>query len=261
MTSPRRVACTLLIAATCAVTHVLAYERLSSTAGDIVLKPMAHASVQIEFGGHTINVDPWSGADLTAAKPSDLVIVTDADAGAHHLDLKALARVRQPGGTVFMPASGATKVPDGVVMANGSTKTVGTITVDAIAAYDLTPGEPFHAKGVANGYVVTMGGKRVFFAGVTECIPEIKALRGIDVAFMPMNLPNGRMTPAAVAECVRSFKPTVVYPYHYDQGYIARLAGRGDPKGASDAAASVKTLASLLQGVAAVRQADWYPQR
>lgn len=261
MTRASRLACALGLALASAASPMLADERLSSTAGDIVLKPMVHASVQIDFGGHTIYIDPWSGADLATAKPSDLVIVTDADAGAHHLDPKALARVRQPGGTVLMPASGSTKVPDGVVLANGATKTVANVTVDAVAAYDLTPGEPFHAKGVANGYVLTMGGKRVFFAGVTECIPEIKALRGIDVAFMPMNLPNGRMTPDAVADCVRSFKPKVVYPYHYDQGYIARLAGRGDPNGAAEAAASVKTLASLLQGVAEVREANWYPGR
>lgn len=236
-------------------------ERLSSSAGDIVLRPLAHASVQIEFGGRSIYIDPWSGADLSRAPASDLIIVTDADAGAHHLDLKALARVRAAGGTVLMPASGAAKVPDGVVMGNGASTRVGGITVDAVAAYDLTPGEPFHAKGVANGYVLTMGGKRVFFAGVTECVPEIKALRNIDVAFMPMNLPNGRMTPAAVAECVRAFTPAVVYPYHYDQGYIARLAGRGDPKGADEAAASVRALAAALAGVAPVREALWYPVR
>ena len=261
MTNTTRVVCAALLAMASAATTIAADDRLPSSAGDIVMRPMAHASVQIEFSGHTIYIDPWSGADLTSARPSDLIIVTDADAGAHHLDPKALARVRQPGGTVLMPASGTAKVPDGIVLANGASKTVANVTVDAVAAYDLTPGDPFHAKGVANGYVLTMGGKRVFFAGVTECIPEIKALRGIDVAFMPMNLPNGRMTPAAVAECVRAFTPKVVYPYHYDQGYIARLAGRGDPKGAAEAAASVKTLASLLQGVAEVREGNWYPVR
>ena len=236
-------------------------ERLASSAGEIVLRPLVHSTVRIEFGGRSIYIDPWTGADLSNAPKSDLIIVTDADAGAHHLDVKALAQVRKQGGTVVMPASGTAKVPDGVVLANGATKTFGDVTVDAVAAYDVTPGDPFHAKGVANGYVLTMGGKRVFFAGVTECIPEIKALRNIDVAFMPMNLPNGRMTPAAVAECVRSFKPKVVYPYHYDQGYIARLAGRGDPKGAAVAAASVRTLADTLEGTAEVRDANWYPAR
>lgn len=238
-----------------------AQERLASTAGEIVIRPMVHASVQIDFGGRSIYVDPWSGANLSGAAKSDLIIVTDADAGAHHLDLAALERVRAAGGTVVMPASGLKKVPDGVVLGNGTKQIFRDVTVEAVAAYDLTPGDPFHAKGVANGYVLTLGGKRIYFAGVTECVPEIKALRDIDIAFMPMNLPNGRMTPAAVADCVRSFKPKVVYPYHYDQGYIARLAGRGDPAGAAQAAASVQTLAEALKDVADVRGAKWYPGR
>lgn len=240
---------------------LVAEERLWSSAGEIIIRPLAHSSVRVDFGGRSIYVDPWSGANLSGAPKSDLIIVTDADAGAHHLDLAALQLVRNTGGTVVMPASGVKKVPDGVVLGNGASQTFRDVTVEAIAAYDVTPGDPFHAKGVANGYVLTLGGKRVYFAGVTECVPEIKALRNIDIAFMPMNLPNGRMTPAAVADCVRSFKPKVVYPYHYDQGYIARLAGRGDPAGAVQATASVQTLADALKGVAEVRGADWYPGR
>jgi len=250
-----------LFAAALVPAAMVAEERLASTSGDIVIRPLAHASVRIDFGGRSIYVDPWTGANLSAAPKSNLIIVTDADNGAHHLDLGALAQLRSPGGQVVMPAAGSTKVPDGTVLGNGASRRFGDITVEAIAAYDLIPGEPFHAKGVANGYVLMLGGKRVYFAGVTECVPEIKALRNIDIAFLPMNLPHGRMTPAAVAECVRSFHPKVVYPYHYDQAYIARLAGRGDASSATTAAASVRTLADELKGVAEVRSADWYPAK
>jgi L-ascorbate metabolism protein UlaG (beta-lactamase superfamily) len=238
-----------------------AEERLASTAGDIVIRPLAHASVRLDVGGRSIYVDPWNGANLSDAPKSNLILVTDADNGAHHLDPAALQQVRGTGGTVIMPASGSAKVPDGVVLGNGASRRIGDFMVEAIAAYDLTPGDPFHARGAANGYVLTVGGKRVYFAGVTECVPEIKALRNIDIAFLPMNLPHGRMTPAAVAECVRSFRPKVVYPYHYDQGYIARLSGRGDASGAAAASASVRTLADSLKGVAEVREANWYPVR
>jgi L-ascorbate metabolism protein UlaG (beta-lactamase superfamily) len=254
-----RMACAAaLIAALALSMSVHGEERFASSAGEIVITPLAHASVQIDFGGRTIYVDPWSAADLTSAPRSNLIIVTDADAGAHHLDVSALSRVRGADATVVIPASGKQKVPDGVVMANGATRTFGDVKVETIPAYDLTPGDPFHAKGVANGYVLTLGGTRLLFAGVTECVPEIKALRDIDVAFMPMNLPNGRMTITAVADCVRSFRPKVVYPYHYDQGFTARLAGRGDPAGAAVAAASVRTLADALKGVADVRGGNWY---
>jgi len=235
-------------------------ERLPATGGDVILRPMAHSSVALEFAGRVIYVDPWSGANLTGAAQSDLILVTDADAGAHHLDPSALQKLRKPGGIVVIPAAGLAKVPDGTVMANGASRSFGNITVEAVPSYDLRPGEPFHAKAGANGYLLTLGGKRVYFAGVTECVPEIQALRNIDVAFLPMNLPNGRMTPTAVAECVRAFTPKVVYPYHYDQGYLARRAGRGGGDG-SEAAATVRTLADSLKGIAEVRSAEWYPAK
>ena len=235
-------------------------ERLTTSAGDLVIRPMAHASVALDFGGRVIYVDPWSGADLSTAPQSDLILVTDADAGAHHLDSAALQKLRKPGGIVVVPAAGIAKVPDGTVMANGASRTFGGVSVEAIASHDIRPGDPFHAKGAANGYLLTIGGKRVYFAGVTECVPEIQALKNVDIAFLPMNSPNGRMTPDAVAACVRAFKPKVVYPYHYDQGYIARRAGRGGGDG-SEAAASVRILADSLKGVAEVRAANWYPVR
>jgi L-ascorbate metabolism protein UlaG (beta-lactamase superfamily) len=115
---------------------------------------------------------------------------------------------------------------------------------------------------VANGYVVTVGGKRLYFAGVTECVPEIRALQRIDVAFVPMNLPQGRMTPPAVAECLRSLRPSVAYPYHYDQGYIGRLSGRAGQAqpAAVTPADTVRTLANAVKGDGIdVRAGDWYP--
>lgn len=238
---------------------VTAQDRFPAKGGDLVVTPLAHASVRIEYGGKVVYVDPWTVADLSNAPPADLVIVTDADAGAHHLDPAAIQRVRKAGTTVVMPASGKAKVPDGVVLANGEQRTFGDVTVEAVAAYDLIPGDPFHAKGVANGYLLTIGGTRLLFAGVTECVPELRALRNIDVAFVPMNLPNGRMTPSATAACVAALKPRVAYPYHYDQGYIARRAGRGSPDGAAQAAESVRVLAAALKGQVEVRAGEWYP--
>ena len=121
-----------------------------------------------------------------------------------------------------MAANGKQKWPDGIVIANGETIRVAGVTVEAVAAYDIIQGNPSHPKGDANGYVVTFGGKRFFFAGVTECVDEVKALQDIDVAFMPMNIPLARMTPAASAACTRGLNPAVVYLYHYDQDYARR---------------------------------------
>ncbi|MDR1990709.1 MAG: MBL fold metallo-hydrolase, partial [Acidobacteriaceae bacterium] len=193
----------------------------------IVVHPLVHASVRLDIGTTIVYVDPWSRADLADAPPADLILITDADAGAHHLDVSAINTLRKNSTTIVIPASGKQKLPDGIVLANGNARDFGTLHVESVSAYDILPGEPFHARGVANAYLLTVDGLRILFAGVTECVPEIKALRNIDIAFLPMNLPNGRMTVEATAACINELKPKVVYPYHYDQGYIARLSGRG----------------------------------
>ena len=143
-----------------------------SSSGDIEITPIIHSSVQIEHGGKVIHVDPWSLGDYSRAKPADLILITD-DVG-HHLDVKAIAKLRKPGAPVVIAANGRKRVPDGIVLANGERTTAAGFAVEAIAAYDIKPGEPYHPKGEANGYVVTIGGQRVYFAGVTECVPEVR---------------------------------------------------------------------------------------
>ena len=219
---------------------------------DIVVTPLLHASVQLEYGGKVIQVDPWSQADLTRAKPADLILITDDP--VHHLDPKAIAHLRKPGAPVVVPAASQAKFTEGTPLANGESKTLAGVAVEAIAAYDIKPGEPSHPKGKANGYVLTLGGKRIYFAGVTECVPEVRALRNIDVAFVPMNLPLERMMPAAAAECVSAFKPKAVYLYHYDQNYATGKTN------AAAIAASVRSFRDAIRGAGIeFRDGPWYP--
>lgn len=237
-----------------------AAERLTTRGGQaVVIQPLVHASVRIDFSSTIVYVDPWSRAIAADAPAADVILVTDADAGAHHLDTAAIRRLRKDTTAIVIPASGSAQLPDGIVMANGEQRTFGAVHVQAIESYDLLPGDPFHARGVANGYVVGVDGVRLLFAGVTECVPGLKALQAIDVAFLPMNLPHGRMTVDAVAACLAALKPKVVYPYHYDQGYIARLSGRRSPVDAAAAERSVRMLADKLTGRVEVRTAEWYP--
>ncbi len=187
-----------------------------ATGGNIVITPITHASVQIEHGSTVIHVDPWSQGDYSKAKPGDLILVTDIH--PDHLDPAAIAKVRKTGAPVVIPAAAKDKVPDGVVIANGETRTVAGVAIEAVPMYNLQrgpkPGELFHTKGRGNGYVVTLGGRRLYLAGDTECVPEIRALKNIDVAFLPMNLPY-TMPPSEAADCARAFRPKIVYPYHY----------------------------------------------
>ncbi|HMF96598.1 MAG TPA: MBL fold metallo-hydrolase [Vicinamibacterales bacterium] len=219
--------------------------------GDVVITPLLHASVQLEGGGKVVQIDPWTRADLTRAKPADLILVTDDP--IHHLDPKAIEQLRKPGAPVLVPPASHAKLDTGIVIANGETKTVDGVTVEAIAAYDIKPGESSHPKGKANGYVVTLAGKRLYVAGVTECVPEIRALRDIDVAFVPMNLPLERMAPSAAAECVNAFKPKVVYLYHYDQSWVSN--GTAMP----NRAATIEEFRRRLGRGIEFRDAAWYP--
>jgi len=124
--------------------------------------------------------------------------------------------------TILLPASCAEKVPGATVMANGDRKTVMGVEIEAIPAYNLvherSPGVPYHARGDSSGhgYVLAFGDTRVYVAGDTENTPEMNALKDIDIAFLPMNLPY-TMTPAMVADAVRAFRPRVLYPYHYGE--------------------------------------------
>lgn len=225
--------------------------------GDVDITTFVHSSIQIEHAGTVIQVDPWSVADLSKAKPADLILITD-DVG-HHLDGKAIARLRKPGAPVVIAANGLKQVPDGIVMNNGDTKQFGAIGVEAVAAYDIKPGDPYHPKGEANGYVVTVGGKRIYVVGVTECVPEVRAVKNVDVAFFPLNLPLARMEPATAIECITAIKPKVVYPYHYDQEWV-----RPVPSGGLRPAPTTRGLQELKAALTSrkieVRLADWYPK-
>jgi L-ascorbate metabolism protein UlaG (beta-lactamase superfamily) len=231
---------------------------ITAEGGDIVITPILHASAQVEYAGTVIQIDPWSAGDLSLAKPADLVLVTDDP--AHHFDADAIARLRKPGAPVVMTATAQARFGDGTVLTNGESRVFAGIRVEAVGAYDMTPGAPYHPKGEANGYVITLGGKRLFFAGVGECVPEIRALQDIDVAVMPMNLPVDRMRPIPVAECLKTFKPSVVYLNHYDRHAAWLAAPEGDPPAEEqDTPATIRALVEALEGEdIEFRDAGWY---
>ena len=105
-------------------------------------------------------------------------------------------------------------------MKNGDVLNLAGLKIEVVPAYNIVhkrpDGEPYHPKGQGNGYVVTFGKTRLYVAGDTENTPEMKSLKKIDIAFLPMNLPY-TMTPEMVADAVRAFEPKVLYPYHYGQ--------------------------------------------
>ncbi|NTV13654.1 MAG: MBL fold metallo-hydrolase [Desulfobulbaceae bacterium] len=203
------------------------YEKdvLDSATGDLVATFLGHGSLMLEFNREVIQIDPWGqAADYAFLPKADLVLITHDH--PDHLDKVALNKTRQPASIVIISESCRQDVPDGQVMKNGEARMVAGIGIKALPAYNLLNkrgnGEPYHPKGVGNGYLLTFNKTRVYIAGDTENIPEMADLKDIDYAFLPMNLPY-TMTPEMVAAAVRTFKPKVLYPYHYGDTDPAKL--------------------------------------
>jgi L-ascorbate metabolism protein UlaG (beta-lactamase superfamily) len=200
-------------------------DTVETSVGDIEITFIGHGTLMFVFGGKVIHIDPWSRlADYSKLPKADLVLLTHHH--GDHLDPKALEQIRKDSTIIVLTEICAKTVDGGLVMKNGDQKTIMGIPIVAVAAYNLVHkrenGEFYHPKGEGNGYVLTFGDTRVYIAGDTENTPEMKALQGIDYAFLPMNLPY-TMTPEMVADAVEAFKPKVLYPYHYGDTDVSRL--------------------------------------
>jgi L-ascorbate metabolism protein UlaG (beta-lactamase superfamily) len=193
--------------------------------GDLEITFIGHGSLMFAFGGKIIHVDPFSRlADYSKLPRADMILLTHEH--RDHLDLKAIEYLRTDKTKIILTKNCAPQVKGGIIMQNGDVKTIDGLKIEAVPAYNLvhmrSEGVPFHPKGSGNGYVITFGDKKIYVAGDTENIPEMKQLRGIDFAFLPMNLPY-TMTPEMVADAAKAFKPGVLYPYHYGKTDPAKL--------------------------------------
>jgi len=198
---------------------------IKTSLGDLKITFIGHGTLMFSFRGKVIHVDPWSKlADYTKLPKADIILLTHEH--IDHLDPQALKILRTEKTKVILTQLCAKKVEGALVMKNGDVKTIEGLKIEAVPAYNLVhkrdTGEPFHPKGNGNGYVITFGDKRVYVAGDTENIPEMKELKGIDIAFLPMNLPY-TMTPEMVADAARSFKPKILYPYHYGETDTSKI--------------------------------------
>jgi L-ascorbate metabolism protein UlaG (beta-lactamase superfamily) len=203
-------------------------DRIQTSAGELKITFVGHGTLILTFGGKLFHVDPYSRlADYETLPKADVILITHSH--GDHLDPKAIAALRKEGTAVVLTEKAAEQMPGGIVMKNGETRTVAGIRIEAVPAYNLLhkrpTGEPFHPRGEGNGYVLTFGATRVYVAGDTEDIPEMKKLGDIAIAFLPMNLPY-TMTPEQAAHAARAFRPKLLYPYHYgetDPKELARL--------------------------------------
>ena len=218
-----------------------------TSSGPLVIHPVEHATFVMEWSGKTIAVDPVGDLEAFEDFPKpDLILITDIH--GDHLSSDVVAALATASTTIVAPAAVAEKLPKGdwaevEVLANGASTSWQGVTVEAVPMYNLDPSkQKFHPKGRGNGYLLTLGGKRVYIAGDTEDIPEMRALENIDAAFVCMNLPY-TMNAAAAADAVLDFQPKIVFPYHYRGTDGMSDLGRFRALVASDPAIEVRVLA------------------
>ncbi|MCY1720610.1 MBL fold metallo-hydrolase [Prolixibacteraceae bacterium Z1-6] len=193
--------------------------------GNLEITFIGHGTLMMTFNGLVIHVDPVSQyADYTTMLKADLVLITHEH--GDHLDASAIDAVKKANTEIVQTKICAEKYSGTAVLKNGESGTFAGLKVEAVPAYNIkherAPGKPFHPKGNGNGYLIHFGDKTVYVAGDTENTPEMKKLKGIDIAFLPMNLPY-TMTPEMVADAAKAFKPKIVYPYHFGNTDTAQL--------------------------------------
>ncbi len=194
---------------------------------DVVITAIKHASLRIQYDGLEIQVDPVAKyapeTDYSKFPKADVILVTHEH--FDHFDRGTIAALKKDGTQVVANPAVQKMLGSGTALANGEQRTLAKgISIAAVPAYNTTPGHTqFHPKGRDNGYVLTMGGLSIYIAGDTEDIPEMANLKDIDVAFLPCNQPY-TMTPEQVAKAARTIKPKVLFPYHYSQTPIKRVA-------------------------------------
>ncbi|HLT81551.1 MAG TPA: MBL fold metallo-hydrolase [Cyclobacteriaceae bacterium] len=205
-------------------------DKISTNKGDLTVQPVLHGSLVLQWNGQTLYVDPFGGGEAFAglADPN-LILITDIH--GDHMNVETLDALNTQSAKLVVPQAVAEQLPASykdrlVVVGNGDETQIGEITIRAIPMYNLPDdASSRHPKGRGNGYVLELGGKRVYLSGDTEDIPEMRQLKDIDVAFVCMNLPY-TMDINQAASAVLEFQPAIVYPYHYrGQGGLADVDG------------------------------------
>lgn len=195
---------------------------------------LVHASIRIEYNGKEIEIDPVrklgnKTIDYAAMPKADFVFVTHEH--GDHFDKEAIKILSREGTQLIMNKRCADMYGPCGVLANGQSAQFGDISVDAVPAYNISEGRTqFHPKGRDNGYILTIDGLRIYIAGDTEDIPEMKDVKNIDIAFLPCNQPY-TMTTEQLVRAAKMIKPKVLFPYHYGQtdvsGIASQLKGTG----------------------------------
>ena len=242
----------IIISCSLTVLFAKAQDKLNTSVGEVTITPILHGTLALSWNDLTIYVDPYGGAErFDGIADPDLILITDIH--GDHLNQSTLDALNTDMSAFVVPQAVAEKLPDSygnrvTILGNGEETSWKGVNLAAIPMYNLPESEESrHVKGRGNGYILTIGDTKIYLSGDTEDIPEMRNLKGINVAFVCMNLPY-TMSVEQAADAVSEFKPGIVYPYHY--------RGQG---GLSD----VEQFKTLVNGAAPeveVRLRNWYKE-
>ena len=209
-------------------------DTIMTNMGPLVIHPVHHAGLVLTWNNRRIVADPTTfppgpnsgAAAFRGPNPPDLILITHEH--GDHFSVPTLTELAGPNTVIVAPQAVYGMMPPALqmktrVMSNGQMQTHAGVQIEAVPEYNITPERlMYHPKGRDNGYVLNLGGQRVYIAGDTEGTPELRMLQNIDIAFIPMNLPFTQ-TPEAAADWVRAFRPRIVYPYHYGMSNVEQF--------------------------------------
>ena len=201
---------------------------IQTNKGDLTITFVKHGSLVFEYDDKVIHIDPvLRMGDYSSLPKADLIMITHAH--GDHFDLNAIEKVRKPSTKLVVTRKcmeTSEHLENAMIMNDHEEKYISGIKIRSVPAYNIKHkrenGNPYHPKGEGNGYIFRFGNKKVYVAGDTENTPEMKSLKDIDVAFLPMNLPY-TMTPEMVADAALAFKPGILYPYHFGKTDTQKL--------------------------------------
>lgn len=200
-------------------------DRIPASLGHLEITFVGHGTLMLGFNGNVIHVDPYGKlTDYSKMPDADLIFITHEH--GDHLDPDAIAAIRKGTTIILGNPQSASRIEGALSMENGQKRSALGLAIEAVPAYNVVHkrenGEPFHPPGRGNGYIITFGDKRVYIAGDTENIEEMKNLGPVDIAFIPANLPY-TMTPEMAADAARMINPKILYPYHYGETDVKKI--------------------------------------
>ncbi|WMN11149.1 MBL fold metallo-hydrolase [Marivirga salinae] len=206
--------------------NIFSQDLISTNQGDIKIHPILHGTLALEYEGLTIYVDPYGGVDkFKGLKDADLILITDIH--GDHLNKETLKDLNTSNSHFIVPEAVAQQM-EGIgnaeieILNNDNSTSFNGINITAIPMYNLPESEDSrHPKGRGNGYLLNIADKVIYISGDTEDIPEMRALKNIDLAFVCMNIPY-TMSVEQASDAVLDFNPSIVYPFHFrGQGGLA----------------------------------------